>query len=277
MERKFGVKCAQWKTPQVQMQLTCSGGLLGKKKEPIESAHHPVTHGIFICMKKSERWLMRVMAGSVNTRLDSTTLLEVLAQKMLASADHGDGPPCDEDDPMNLLGYDDPDECQRVAPDARSVAKGKRRAMNTIVEVSMPEVCPMAHVECDETIRKVKLWYRGKRSLWISQSDLEWALSYMRVEMDTCGVPPLQDQTDSPLESSIDDNKSPKKADPEVRWNFSRQAWEVTKPDENPVFFAPEDVEPQSCLADHTVLMDETLYEAKKRKAYEMALIMARS
>ena len=91
----------------MRMQLTCAGGFLGGRHEPVESAQHPVTGGTFVKMTKSSRWLQRFITGKVHhSSLQATTVLETLTQKMLTSSDHGDGP-SQVDERMLELDYDD--------------------------------------------------------------------------------------------------------------------------------------------------------------------------
>ena len=80
MVHKFGVLHKQWKTIDVRMQLTCTGGLC-KNHEPLESAEHPITNGTFVKITKSQKWLRRMVSGMRDgTCLTSTTLLRTLRE-----------------------------------------------------------------------------------------------------------------------------------------------------------------------------------------------------
>ena len=271
MVHKFGVLNRKWTTPQVRMQLTCTGGMLGKKQEPVDAARHPITHGTFVKMTTSDRWLQRMVTGLTgNTCLASTTLLRTLVNKTMASRDHGNGPPSDQDDPMNELVYDDAGNSPPDANASRASATASRIPTNAILEVTMPELCQTGRVHCDGKTRSVKLWYRGKRCLWIAQEDIEWAMSYMRVEFDTCGVPPPSDNPDIQM--------------PEVCWDFGRRAWSITEPGQEPTFFAPTDLQPHDIPSDHKALGSSSAqayfntlsYEDKKELARQALLRLTR-
>ena len=269
---KFGVLHKQWKTIEVRMQLTCTGGMLGKKQELIDAARHPITHGTFVKMTNSDRWLQRMVTGFTgNTCLASTTLLRTLVNKTMASRDHGNGPPSDQDDPMNELVYDDAGNSPPDANASRASATASRIPTNAILEVTMPELCQTGRVHCDGKTRSVKLWYRGKRCLWIAQEDIEWAVSYMRVELDTRCVLPPSDSADCQQVA-------------EVRWDFSRGAWSMTKLGQEPTFFAPTDLQLDDMPSDYKALGSssvqayfETLsYDDKKELAREALLRLTR-
>ena len=139
------------------MQLTGTGGLLGKKSEPVEAAQHPTTKATFVKMTKSQRWLQRMGAGCVqNCCLNSTTLLDSLIDKMMAAGDQGDGPAA-EDDPMHDLDYDDHGDGPADAEASAAPVPKKRLVMNTVVRITMPEVCPTATAGASDRLHSEQL------------------------------------------------------------------------------------------------------------------------
>ena len=284
MVNQFGVRQTKWKAPQVRMQLTCTGGLLGKRQEPVDAAQHPITHGTFVKMTKSQRWLQRIVTGVVqHTALNSCALLDTLVKKMMAYGGHGNGPPLDEDGLMSELAYDDDVNDPPAANASNASSQSSHIPLNAILEVAMPAICPTAHVHCDGKTRTVKLWYRGKRCVWLLQDDIEWATSYMRAELDTCGVPPLN-ENDSELASDHVERQSLIHSQvPYVGWDFSREAWAISRPGQAPLFFALNDLQPHDIPSDHGALGSSSAqayfstlsYEAKKELAREAALRLA--
>ena len=284
MVANFGVASPCWKPPRFQMQLTSTGGLLGKKSEPVECDVHPVTKCTFVKVTKSQRWLQRLVAGIVNNQsLSSTTLLETITEKMMTASDHGDGQDCppDADDPMIDLEYDGhghgfPDDNPSSAPPPLST---KRIQKNAIVEVNMPLVCPTASAHGNGQERRIKLWYRGnKRCIWLAQEDLEWAASYLGVELDTCGVPPVSDDTNDTMSSSTD-SPSPEspgpRTGPRMRWDFSRDVWSFTPRGKQTLHFVGLDdlelADTSSCSSLSEGDFERLSYVEKKAFAYEKA------
>ena len=274
---RFGVKHKGWKEPRLRMQLTCTGGCLGDKQEPVDSAQHPITHATFVKMTKSQRWLQHVITARLSHKsLQSTTLLETILQKMMAPSDHGYGPP-PEDDRMENLDYDADDDSPPDANASIARAPVRRIPMNTIIDLAMPQVCPTAQVRPDGVMRTIKLWHRGKRCVWLAQEDIEWAVCYMRVELDTMGVAPLDEDDDHEPARDDSGDHNPDSQMPRVRWDFERHAWEITKPGEAPTFFGIQDIQASDIPADHGAssvhaYLQTLSYEAKKELARQVAL-----
>ena len=263
MVKTFGVVTKKWKPVVLQMQLTSAGGLMGKTSEPVESAVHPVSKTVFIKMNKSQRWLQRIVSGSVGARsLDATNMLETLTSKIdrgkiVNPSDHDDGPE-KPDALMAALDY----EGEKPA-----VVTAEKVKTNSIVKVNMPEVCPTASVRGDGPKREVTLWFRGKRSLWLSQEDAEWAICWLRVELDTLGVHPVEDSSCA-VEGDSTTSSSP---GPEVRWSFADSAWSVVRSDQEGVcLFRPEDLRLQDTVLDETAFQALT-YSDRKRLTLEKA------
>ena len=279
----FGVKHKSWKQPQMRMQLTCAGGCLGGRTEPVEAAQHPVTRNTFVKLIKSARWLQRFVTSRIHhSALQPTTLLETLTAKFNGS-DHGDGPPDAEDARMEELAYDDDDDADGDSPPDASAAinpKIKRIPINAIVTIDMPEICPTAHVNPDERIRGVKLWNRGgrgRRGLWIAMEDVEWAVSYMRVELDTLGVAPLDETDDSQPISDAGDSQSPAIQVQSHRWDFPREAWAIESPGQQTIFFGIAELTADDIPVDHgassmQAYLQTLGYDEKKELARRAAL-----
>ena len=258
---RFGVKHKSWKEPKMRLQLTCTGGFLGGKQEPVDAAQHPITRSTFVKMTKSSRWLQRFVTSRVNhLSLQSTTVLDTLVQKMLASSDHGDGPP-EDDARMQELEYEaDEAATDDSPPDANNAPSAPKRAkptvpMNAIVQIAMPEVCPAAQLVPDGKMRTVKLWYRGRRCVWLAQDDVEWAVSYMRVELDTCGVAPVDEEADEgAVDQGADAGADSQGTDNGVipyRWDHHSDKWALTPPGRDTIFFGVQDLAVGDIPADH--------------------------
>ena len=260
MAHKFGVKHPLWKQPQVQMQLNSTGGLMGKHAMPVQAALHPLKQQTFIKLTKSERWLQKAVAGVVqNTCLNSTTLLEQLLEKQVSTGG---------DELMSGLDYDDDGAGPADHGDGKGPTKNIR--MNTIIKVRMPAVCPTAAAHGDGQERVVQLWYRGKRNVWLAREDLEWALSYLRVELDTCGVAPVIDDFSSPSSQRSIESSSQDSEYGQVRWDFSRSAWAYTTLGEKVLYLRPEDLRPEELPAG-----SQLSYEDKKNVAFDKAKELA--
>jgi hypothetical protein len=263
MGKTYGVKINQWKPVALRLQLTCTGGLLGKRPEPVETAMHPVLNKPFIKMSKSQRWLQRVVSGTVCARaLDSTKLLETLCSKIeggtVVECDgHGDGPEA-ADALMNALDY------VETQPAKVSVRKVK---VDSVVKITMPEVCPTASVHGGGPTHEITVWFRSKRCIWLSQEDIEWAVSWLRVELDTLGVSPVEDDT------SAVDTESPNSvgATSVVRWSFEDAAWSFVQ-DEDQVVRV---VRLEELRREDTQLSESAFqvitYEDRKRLTFEKA------
>ena len=166
----------------MQLQLSCEGGLMGAHPEPVICKRHPATKVRFIKMTKGQRWLQKLVTGVVaNRSLDATELLETLlskssAGKVMTSA-HGDGPEPD-DACMDALAYDASDPCEPPASKTASPATSPPAPkMNSIIKITMPEICPAASVRGDGPTREVTTWCHGKRRIWLAEADFEWAIS----------------------------------------------------------------------------------------------------
>ena len=152
-----------------------------------------------------------VTGSKCNHALNETTLLEDLIQKVIngdCSVVTGIPDATDDDALLASLDYDTP----VVAAPA---AKKPKIVKNVIVTVTMPEFCPTASVRGGGSTRSVKLWYLGSRVVWLAKNDVEWAVSYMRVQLDTCGVPPVIESDDA-VDVHDDDAPPP----PSVLWAF---------------------------------------------------------
>jgi len=287
---KFGVKSQQWKVPALKSQFVATGGLVGKRTEPVTAAVHPITKGVYVKLTITSRWLQRMVAGRCdNTCLSSTTVATVLFDKMLSA--HGNVPQA-SDDQMQAL-YEDDDNANdhgdglavaAVIPPLSQSPPSTNIPMNTILTVAMPAICPTADAIVDSTERLVKLWYRGRRSVWLSTDDVEWVSSYMRVELETCGVTPTADFDSQP--SSLDDDHGDglDVARPTcIKWDFERLAWSFMQNGQMPLrYCGPGDLMPSDIPADQLPagalardVFDSLSYSDKKSLAYDTATRLA--
>ena len=252
----FGVAHSKWKSVAFEMRLTATGGLLARQHESVPSKVHAPTNTHYIKLTKSEPWLQRMVAGcKSNHALNETTLLEELMQKVTGgdcSVGHEDTPD-DEDTLIASLDYDEP-----VV--TKPAAKRARIKPSSIITVTMPNVCPTARDRGDGSTRTVTLWYFGSRVVWLAQHDVEWAVSYMRCQLDTYGVPPLDDSQDT---SDIPDGDTP--SEPAIRWDHGIWGWKVGN-----LIIKPCNVTIQDTGLD-AASFDSLTYAQKKELAYKKA------
>ena len=253
----FGVEHRKWQPVKFEMRLNSVGGLLARQSEPVISSLHGPSNTHFIKLVKTQRWLQRLVTGTkCNHALNETTLLEDLIQKVIngdCSVVAGIPDATDDDALLASLDYDTP---VVAAP----VAKKPKIEKNSIVTVTMPELCPTASVRGGGSTRSVKLWYLGSRVVWLAKDDVEWAVSYMRVQLDTCGVPPVIESDDA---ADVHDDDEP--PPPAVRWDFFRCGWKV----------GTDIIRPYSVTIHDTDLDDAAFssltYAQKKEVAYTKA------
>jgi hypothetical protein len=263
-KKAFGVKHRKWRPITLQLQLSCEGGLMGATPEPVIAKQHPVTKVRFIKMSKGQRWLQKIVTGVVENRtLDATQLLEILLSKSsggnVIQSDHGENP--DQNDPLlDSMAFSDSEDCE--PPASKTAAPATSRAapkMNSIIKITMPEICPAASVRDDGPTREVTTWWHGKRCIWLSENDFEWAISYMRVELDTYGVRPVDEYDDDPASDQC------------IRWDFKERAWSCATPDGSALtMFRPERITPTDAGVDARAFALLS-YSRKKELAYEHA------
>ena len=106
--------------------------------------------------------------------------------------------------------------------------------------------------------------------------DIAWAATYMRVELDTCGVPPpvepcVDDSDDqSTLIDSQSSSASPQPS-PIIRWNFFQNGWTFLRPGaDTETFVAVSDVS-HNDIGITPVEFKKLPYTEKKSAAYEKA------
>jgi len=95
-------------------------------------------------------------------------------------------------------------------------------------------------------------------------------VSYMRVELDTCGVAPLVDDSPGPDSQQSHGSSNPDSEFGQVRWDFSRNAWAYTTRGEKLLYVRPEDLRPEE-LPEGSQLS----YEDRKALAYNKAKALA--
>ena len=162
--------------------------------ETPESAIHPTSKKTFVKFGHSQKWLQKILGHS---SLKGSRLLSILEERLkIPTCDHGDGPDSDPDDPMAALSYDDDIGTRQDEDDDDIGTKAHEKRVtiktNAVVRVGMPELCPTASAHGDGRQRMVTVWWRGgNKGFWIAKDDVEWAVSYMKVELETCGVAPL--------------------------------------------------------------------------------------
>ena len=232
--------------------------------EPVIAKQHPVTKVRFIKMSKGQRWLQKIVTGVIENRtLDATQLLEILLSKSsggnVIQSDHGENP--DQNDPLlDSMAFSDSEDCE--PPASKTAAPATSRAapkMNSIIKITMPEICPAASVRDDGPTREVTTWWHGKRCIWLSEKDFEWAISYMRVELDTYGVRPVDEYDDDPASDQC------------IRWDFKERAWSCATPDGSALtMFRPERITPTDAGVDARAFALLS-HSRKKEIAYEHA------
>jgi hypothetical protein len=184
-----------------------TGGYI-KKGMPVRSrseADHNGNDITFVQISTRERWLTEATAKNRRISLLPTSLLKVLHDKINKMCDGAESVRISADyDPMNEVVKDNADK-NATSPDVRRtggrrIRYAKNHAYKTVVMVDMPIRCPEEDGDCRE-MRTVTLYIENRVSVWISVSDVEWAIKYMFVQNYHQGGPPVSDD-DADVSSS---------------------------------------------------------------------------
>ena len=210
---------ATWKPISLTRQLVFEGGYQNKSHR-LETRDVATQNGVdaFVRIDKRQDWLLKSSVGK-NARpgaLTRTKLFDELKAKLLAavadsaSDSQGSAP----DAPMSALA------AIAAAPKMRKVYASKRGKDN-ITEVTMPAFEPTAHPG-DERQRVVRLLASSTTTMWLSEGDVEWLVTWLADEYRTGGVP----LDDPAVAGEVAEGNC---AAPGVRilWDFGG-AWEAT-------------------------------------------------
>ena len=159
---------------------------------------------MFLKMEAREPWLLAGAAGSKKIShglTNRTTLcadlrmrLEQACNGMPTSADDircrgGADAPSQSvaSDPMNEVADDEILDTAAVKKEAaRRTRWFSNHCKNKVIEVAMPERAPQTG--CDEGLRMVRLYCEDRKTIWLCTKDADWALAYLRDQMDCKGV-----------------------------------------------------------------------------------------
>ena len=157
---------------------------------------------IFLKVQAREPWLIAGAAGSkhVSQGLSGrTTMVEELRAK-LEEACNGDPTLSDNircgggaaassstADPMAQVAEDEvltTEAVKKVA--ARRTRWFTNNCKNKVLEVTMPERAPQTGI--DEGTRKARLYCEDRKTVWLCTKDADWALKYLRDQLQCKGV-----------------------------------------------------------------------------------------
>ena len=215
-----------WQPVTMEFRLVITGGRIPKKEYAIESML--IADKPYVRIDKSQEWVRKMVVGPEARKgaLSRTNLIETLRMKSALSHYEPAVAECDDrrTDPMAAL---TPIQAAVAdGADGSPPAKKARRSHRTTLsqmstrlhEVEMPETFGAKNTET----RKVKLFQKAAKCLFISQDDVQWMLEYLRDEVDGGGVAELPDDEDS---QHLERNSAV--ADLHLRWAFDG-AWEGT-------------------------------------------------
>lgn len=229
----------------IEQRYTIKGGLL-KKFMPVETAIVQDGHSetIYVKLCKQSEWLCQAVSGECpkSRPLARTKLLEDLVRSVMQSQKEKKPVElqCDEPEPQivdaAMAAFADDWEDSPPAEDSASVDGQDQRKARKLprcsnkntkerkVTIIVPEFAPEAATTREELAavpkREVTFWVADtRRSLYIRDSDISWAMAYLHKQFQLCGVSRVDEQRSSP-------SKSPK-ADNPLRWDYGLKAYIV--------------------------------------------------
>ena len=158
---------------------------------------------VFLRVEAREPWLLRGAAGRryVSEGLTGrTTLVKELRKKLERACDgeptdnpdircHGEAAgSVDDDDPMAQVAEDEVVDMQKVKTSHayRRSRYFKNNVKGKIIAVSMPQRARETGI--DEGDRMVRLLVENRVKLWLCRDDADWALKYLRDQLELKGV-----------------------------------------------------------------------------------------
>ena len=158
---------------------------------------------VFLRVEAREPWLLRGAAGRryVSEGLTGrTTLVKELRKKLERACDgeptdnqdircHGEAAgSVDDDDPMAQVAEDEVVDMQKVKTSHayRRSRYFKNNVKGKIIAVSMPQRARETGI--DEGDRMVRLLVENRVKLWLCRDDADWALTYLRDQLELKGV-----------------------------------------------------------------------------------------
>jgi hypothetical protein len=173
----------------------------------------------FVHLQSHETWLSLAVTGnskvSPKHALGRTGLLQVLHQAvgdicsgtLDLGADDNDNENDGEDfDPMNAVDVADGDpEAQADNGQASETGGGKAKrarlgknpAKNKVVSYELPSHPPELGVE-ENVERRIKLYIKDRKQIWLHINDLEWAVRYLYIQDFLKGVPRVSPDSTGP-------------------------------------------------------------------------------
>ena len=188
-------------------QLLVSGGY-NRRSEPVPFRTKTVDNEklVFLRMEAREPWLIKACTGS--TRIlpglsGRTTLISELRDKLQRACD---GEPtaghdirchveastasAGADDPMAEVAEDEVVRTQRAVGNARGIHQRNRYYLSNckdkVLVVSMPERARVTGIDGGE--RLVRLYCESRQNIWLCSMDANWALQYLKDELERKGV-----------------------------------------------------------------------------------------
>lgn len=227
---------ASWKDVQVEKMLVITGGFADK---PYTAQTKEVFLGgkqvDFVRLNKNDHWMLKGAGGRGCQKggLRRTTAMQLLRDALQScSEEKGEvvqAAVAAEGDPMGAL------EVIEAAPVSSEDAKRKKTTKaapkDLAKELKVPERLGSPQ------LRTVTVMKTGTDSLWLLAEDIPWLLRYLADEVESGGVPPIDDPDGEEVQGgSLEDveaTETPQKpkqartALTQIRWDFAG-AWTAT-------------------------------------------------
>ena len=173
----------------------------------------------FVPISKDEKWLILAITGAIKTKrtLKRCKIFQIIRDGLHVAEGQGRGElGAAEADPMDSMAFDDEEASEsptkkaklkshrRMDGKVKRVAKGQQ-----IISIEVP--AQASSVEEKRVVRAME--YRNK--LMLERDALPWLLKYIRAEMESGSVPPVEDG----------DFSSGSQPDCSIYWDFRDDCW----------------------------------------------------
>jgi hypothetical protein len=202
-----------WHGVQLQTAYSITGGHLHKPMTvPITEFVHD--GAVFKATKVSSvtDWLCRMTANRCYSYhpLARCTVFRTLSRK-LAEAARGTGEPEDQPDKLDALAFDDEPVSQRAR---KKSIHWVRQQSSKVAAIDAPRVAEISVRDCPSAVaegRRLLAVQHGK-DLYLELDGISWLANYIREELPTGGVQPVQDD-------------GPAVAGPRIHWDWRDEVW----------------------------------------------------
>ena len=161
---------------------------------------------MYVRISTNDNWLMQATTGHrrASDSFGPNSLLKVLREQTVLACDgklpvNDPHPVAQSEDPMDAINVMEMETPQKLI---RGDGLKRRRyyhncASHKILALSMPSNPPELMEQGDET-RTITLWVGDRKSIWLHQDDVEWAVRYLWVQSQLKGVPLVPSASEGP-------------------------------------------------------------------------------